>query len=230
MYLLDTAKASVYGRLRDDIVYSRLLPGERLRTEQLRQRYEVGASPLREALMRLEAEGLVELEQNKGFRVSTVSAEHLADLTRTRIEIEAAALRWSLENGTVEWEGNLVGAFHRLISVPKENGEAGGGHNKVWLHYHRAFHASLVAACNSPILLSLHRRLFDQAERYVALCIAAKGELRDDVGEHTALMEAAVARRVDEAVALNRSHIERTTEKLARMQLLAGPNGARAAR
>ena len=65
--------------------------------------------------MRLEAEGLVELEQNKGFRVSEVSRENLLDLMRTRIEIESIALRWSLEKGGVEWEANLLSAFHRLV-------------------------------------------------------------------------------------------------------------------
>ena len=46
--------------------------------------------------MRLEAEGFVALEQNKGFRVAEVSAEHLHDLQRTRIEIESVALRWAI--------------------------------------------------------------------------------------------------------------------------------------
>src|SRR4051812_28772980 len=82
-----TLNASVLMRMRADIVACRLLPNERLRVEALRERYGMGTSPIREALMRLEAEGLVELEQNKGFRVSEVSSENLLDLMRTRIEI-----------------------------------------------------------------------------------------------------------------------------------------------
>ena len=83
-----TLAASALSRLRSDIIACRLMPNERLRFEALRERYGMGVSPLREALMRLEAEGLVQLEQNKGFRVSEVSHENLVDLMQTRIEIE----------------------------------------------------------------------------------------------------------------------------------------------
>src|ERR1700761_880033 len=114
-----TLTASVLSRIRSDIIACRLMPNERLRFEALRERYGMGVSPIREALMRLEAEGLVELEQNKGFRVSEVSRENLFDLMRTRIEIESIALRWSLENGGVEWEAELLSAFHRLSRQEK---------------------------------------------------------------------------------------------------------------
>ena len=83
-----TLTASALRRIRSDIIACRLMPNERLRFEALRERYGMGVSPLREALMRLDAEGLVQLEQNKGFRVSEVSRENLLDLMRTRIEIE----------------------------------------------------------------------------------------------------------------------------------------------
>ena len=64
-----TQSAQVWTRIRSDILVGDLLPGSRLRMEELRDRYGIGFSPLREALMRLEAEGLVLLRQNKGFQV-----------------------------------------------------------------------------------------------------------------------------------------------------------------
>jgi len=99
-----TLNASALSQIRSDIIACRLMPNERLRFEALRERYGMGVSPLREALMRLEAEGLVELEQNKGFRVSEVSRENLFDLMQTRIEIEAS--RWKpkvppVKNGNI---------------------------------------------------------------------------------------------------------------------------------
>lgn len=209
----DTLGATVYAQLRGDILGGRLRPGERLRAEALRQRYDTGGSPVREALMRLEAEGFVLLEQNKGFRVAEVSAAHLHDLQRARIEIESVALRWAIAEGGVEWEAGLLAAFHRLASVNKA-ANAGDGRNATWLHYHQEFHLALVSGCHSPTLLSIRQRLFDQAERYVALSIAYKGEIRDDVGEHRAIMEATLARDVEGALARNCEHIERTTEKL----------------
>lgn len=209
-----TLNATVFSLLRQDILTGRLLPGERLRADTLRQRYEVGGSPVREALMRLEAEGFVVLEENKGFRVAEVSVAHLEDLTRTRIEVEGLALKWSIAKGGVEWESVIVASMHRLASVPKRLDTAGHEQNAVWLRYHREFHTALVAACDSPVLMTIRNRLFDQAERYVALSITAGGEVRDDVGEHQALMEAALARDIEMSVVLSRRHIERTTQKL----------------
>ena len=109
-----TLHARVLTQMRADILDCRLMPNERLRLEAFRERYQVGWSPIREALMRLEAEGLVRLEQNKGFRVAGVSRESLLDLMQSRIELESIVLRWSIANGGVEWEADLVAAFHRL--------------------------------------------------------------------------------------------------------------------
>ncbi|WP_048646743.1 GntR family transcriptional regulator [Nitratireductor soli] len=214
MNLQITRNGTVFMQLREDIVMGRLRPGERLRTETLRQRYAVGGSPVREALMRLESEGLVELEENKGFRVAAVSQEQLDDLSATRTEIEGIALRKSIALGGVEWEANLVSAMHFLASASRESDHAPYDRNADWLAYHREFHRALVAGCNSPILLDIRERLFDLGERYVALSISTKGEARDHVAEHRAIMAAALERDADTAVRLNREHIERTTEKL----------------
>lgn len=209
-----TLNASVFRQIRADIVACHLAPNERLRVETLRERYGVGGSPIREALMRLEAEGLVTLEQNKGFRVSSVSREQLDDLTATRIEIETTALRWSIEKGGVEWEANLLAAFHRLSRLKKTRHDSGT--NTDWFREHRHFHSALVAACGSPLLMGIREGLFDQAERYVALSITSGFPTRNDLGEHEQIMRAALARNATRATQLNKSHIERTTDRVAK--------------
>jgi GntR family carbon starvation induced transcriptional regulator len=209
-----TLNASMLARIRSDIVSCRLLPTERLRVETLRQRYQVGGTPIREALMRLEAEGLVQLEQNKGFKVSAVSKESLLDLMRCRVELENTALRWSIEHGRVEWEADLLAAFHRLSRERKTDARDQKSISAAWSNHHRAFHLALVAACNSPTLLTIRSGLFEQAERYVALSIVSKAVHRDDVDEHEQIMRAALARDVVRALKLSREHIERTTEKV----------------
>src|SRR3990172_5019394 len=79
-----TLASSVYERLRQDVLTGELLPGHKLRIDALRLRYGVGASPVREALNRLVSEGLVTLEDQKGFRVAPVSLDELRELTHTR--------------------------------------------------------------------------------------------------------------------------------------------------
>jgi DNA-binding GntR family transcriptional regulator len=209
-----TLNASMLARIRSDIIACRLLPNERLRMDALRQRYHVGGTPIREALMRLEAEGLVQLEQNKGFRVSTVSKESLLDLMRCRIELENTALRWSIEHGSVAWEADLLAAFHRLSRERKIDARDRKSISTVWSDHHRAFHLALVASCDSPTLLTIRNTLFEQAERYVALSIMSRAIHRDDVDEHEGIMRAALARDVAQTLKLNRAHIERTTEKV----------------
>jgi DNA-binding GntR family transcriptional regulator len=210
-----TLAASALSRIRSDILACRLMPNERLRFEALRERYGVGVSPLREALMRLEAEGLVQLEQNKGFRVSEVSRENLLDLMQTRIEIETIALRWSLQKGGVEWEANLLGAFHRLSRQTKIDPNSPETINEIWSREHAAFHAALVSACGSRTLMSIRERLFEQSERYVSHSIMSSAPLRDDVAEHKQLIRAALNRDVEKTVELNRLHISRTLDKVA---------------
>jgi GntR family carbon starvation induced transcriptional regulator len=211
-----TLNARVLAQIRADIVSCRLMPNERLRLEALRERYQVGGSPIREALMWLEAEGLVRLEQNKGFRVAEVSRESLFDLMRTRMEIEAIALRWSIERGGVEWEADVLAAFHRLSRQSKLKSSGQTAMNPEWLRQHRTFHRTLIAACGSATLAAICASLFDKAERYVALSIIAKEQPRNDVAEHEQIMRAVLDRNPERAAALNREHIERTLQKVAK--------------
>lgn len=211
-----TINATVFRQLRADIVACRLAPNERLRVEALRDRYGVGGSPIREALMRLEAEGLVTLEQNKGFRVAPVSRENLIDLMKTRIEIECIALRWSIEKGGVAWEADLIAAFHRLVHLKKLERGTGADVSSSWVKEHRNFHAALVAGCGSPRLMAIRDNLFAQAERYFALSIVSKVSARNDKREHEQIMRAALERNAPRAAQLLTDHIDRTTERVAK--------------
>lgn len=206
--------AQVVEQLRAEIISCRLMPDSRLRLEELRERYGTGASPVREALMRLEVEGLVQLEQNRGFRVSPISSAHLLDLTANRVEIEAIGLRWAIEHGGVAWEADVLAAFHRLSRQNKADDAQPERISESWQREHRAFHRALLAGCGSPILMSMRETLFDQGERYVALSIAQRAAPRDDVAEHRELMEEVVGRQMERALEANRNHIRRTTEKV----------------
>ena len=211
---VQTQTGRAFRLIRYDIIRGKLAPDTRLRLEDLRERYEMGFSPLREALMCLQSEGLVILEQMKGFRVSPVSLDHLYDITRVRIENESLALRWSIKQGDVNWEANVISAFHRLSNQKKVHPDKVYKINEQWNTEHRAFHAALRDASGSPILMTICDTLFDQAERYMAVSISNMDKVRDDVGEHKSLMEAVIERDADKACRLCAEHIELTTEKV----------------
>ncbi len=232
----DSLADRAHKTIRADIIAGRLPPDSRLRLEDLRERCDMGFSPIREALMQLHSEGLVTLESMKGFRVAPVSLDQLRDLSRVRIEMESLAIRWSIQQGDAGWEAEILGAFHRLSKLDKYGDGDWEQADSGWRRKHREFHRTLIAGCGSPLLLATCASLYDQAERYVALSIQHTVDPRDDLAEHDAIMRAALAHDADEASRLTAEHITRTTEKVASASALfsasstAESSGARPSR
>ena len=196
-------------RLRGDILAGQLRPTERLRIQALSERYGIGATAIREALSRLVTDGLVDSEDQRGFCVTPVSREDLTDLTQTRVEVEGSALRLALKHGGIDWESNVLSAFHRLQRTPVPSSPE---LHEAWVAVHRQFHETLIAGCASPWTLRLCRLLYDQSERYRNLAEQYTSEKnRDAAKEHRELMEAAMARDADRAVQLLSGHFWETT-------------------
>jgi DNA-binding GntR family transcriptional regulator len=222
-----TMASSVYDRLRRDILEGTLKPGERLPIDVVRARYGTGASPVREALNRLAAEGVVALEDQKGFRVPPISRTDLLELTRTRCWVNEIAVREAIARGDAIWEERLVVAYHRLSRAPRHSPEGANRVNPGWERLHREFHTAVIAACGSQWFVEAFQTLFDRATRYRHLSINPAPE-RDDMAEHRAIMEAALARDAAEAIRLLNAHISFTAEIVATADGVL-PDGATAA-
>jgi DNA-binding GntR family transcriptional regulator len=218
-----TLSGAVLEDLRRDILECRWAPGAKLRFEALRQQYDVGLSPLREALSRLAVEGLVVGEDRRGFRVAPASIADLQEITALRCEIEGLALRWSIERGSDAWESEIVAAFHHLSRLHWEIPSRPRQISDEWERRHTAFHYALASACGSVRLLQLRAQLFNQTNRYRRLAVAFSRVPRDDRSEHKALMDAALARDAERVVALIRKHIRKTAETV---RAIYGANGA----
>lgn len=208
-----TLTSSVYERLRHDILHLVFQPGEKLRAEAISGRYEVGATPIREALNRLAAEGLVTQADKRGFRVADVSLEALHELTRTRCAVNELALREAIRQGDQRWEEGVLLAYHRLSRAKPDPGNA----DPQWSQLHRDFHSSLIAGCKLRWLIVVCEWLFDQADRYRHIELNANAAARNASpperggdNEHRAIMEATLARNADEAVRLLNDHFLRT--------------------
>ena len=159
---------SVFERLRSDILEGMIPPGEKLRIDALRQRYQVGASPLREALNRLSALHLVEQVEQRGFRVTVMTPDDVQELARTRCWISEIAIRQAIAHGDASWEEEIVVAHHRL----RRCHEHVTGPNREWELLHRRFHAALIASCPSRWLCEFHETL--------SICPTACGTFRLD--------------------------------------------------
>ena len=210
-----------FAALREDVLAGRLAPASRLKLAGLQAAYGLGISPLREALMRLAAEGLLIAEGQRGFSVAGVSLEELRDLTATRQRLEAAALRDAIAHGDEEWEAGIVASFHRLSRTPLPADASAAEAAGLWEQRHRAFHHALVAACGSPWTLRLVGQLVDQTERYRrARLLGARPRAalaRDVDAEHRAILDAALARDPERAGRLLAAHLGRTAELVAHL-------------
>lgn len=211
-----TRATGVYDQLRADLLGGTLEPGSRLAIEALAERYATSATPLREALNRLVAEGLAERREQRGFIVAPVSLADLDEITRTRCWLEETALRQSIDAragpGGTAWEEALVLAQHHLSRTPRSLSAERFEDNPEWELRHRAFHRALIAGCGSRWLLAFCDQLADQHHRYRRLAAQRAFARRPIVGEHAALMEAALAGQADAAVALLHQHFERTAQ------------------
>jgi DNA-binding GntR family transcriptional regulator len=104
----ETLASAICDRVRSDIRSGRLEPGTKLRLEDLRSEFGVSWSPIREALSRLVAEGLIGTEGQRGYRVAPVSKAKLTEVIRLRSLLEGLALRESIERGDDAWEAALL--------------------------------------------------------------------------------------------------------------------------
>ena len=219
-----TRATSLYDQLRTDLLGGELEPASKLAIEALAERYETSATPLREALNRLVADGLVQRREQRGFVVAGISADDLAEITKTRCWLEEIALRESIAARSTAWEEALVLAHHRLARTPRSLDEERFVDNPEWEPLHRAFHRALTAGCGSRWLLGFCEQLADQHHRYRRLSAPRAFAKRAVQGEHRQLLDAALAGRSDEAVALLRAHFERTARVILDDPALFGPH------
>lgn len=213
---ISTQASSVYDRLQEDILTGALKPGLKLKLKELNEKYEIGNSPLREALNRLSANGMVLREENRGFRVPPAHEHELIELTKTRCWLEEIGLRESIKNGDTRWEERIVLAFHWLTraaasaKTPDEQQYS----TREWENHHQEFHIALISACGSDILLKYCAELHQQSFRYRNLAEVVEYRGMHELDEHRDLHEAVLARDADLAVELLRKHYEVTSEIL----------------
>lgn len=213
-----------YLRVKQDIINGRLTDDAPLRIETLKTNYDVGITPIREALARLEAEGFVKLHHNRGYYTTPLSAEDFEDLLFSRSTVETELLKRSIERGGEDWEVNLLAAHRRLGNSKLDLRDPDLTELERWEERHIEFHMALVGAAGSRHLLAFYRSIYDHFRRHQKAFVllpsanrADKGdeaalraiesmERRMSIEEHTGLMDAALARDVDLALCLIKEH------------------------
>lgn len=208
----DTLATRLTQRLREAILAGTLAPGTKINLDRVRAGFAVSLSPLREALARLIADGLVLFADNRGYRVAPVSLANLTEITLLRTEFETLALRHAIAAGDLTWESNVMRALHHLNQTPRDAGRAGT--LEPWEAAHTAFHLALIAGCGMPQLLHFCRVLHNLNDRYRRIFLRTQPGDRNVRTEHSEIAQGAVARDATFACTRLREHIARTGANL----------------
>lgn len=202
-----TQASMAYERLRADVISGELAPGQRLTLDMLKERYQVGVTPLREALYRLSASLLVETEDQRGFRVADVSLQHFRQVIAARESFETLILIESIKTGDLDWEGRVLGVHNQLKKLPMYEGPD-NALSPLWTRAHRQFHYQVLSGSRHFFLEHFQSILWDHATRYRNILkpdpLSAEVLKRD----HDQLLEAVIGRDSEFACMILRRHIK----------------------
>jgi DNA-binding GntR family transcriptional regulator len=212
-----SAADRAYAYVRGEIMARRMAGNDLVSEGQIADAVGVSRTPVREALLRLQAEGLLRLLPKRGALVLPVTAEEMADVLETRRLVETFAARKIVTDGPV---GSLVAALNRHIDDMRA--AAKRRDTAAYVEADRAFHLEMVAAAGNEILTSLYRSLRDRQLRMgVVNLLADEGatdttRMRNSADEHKRITEAIASRSVRAVDAAINDHLDDASRLLTR--------------
>ncbi|MFD5516722.1 GntR family transcriptional regulator [Streptomyces sp. DT193] len=191
----------VYAHVKQGVLERRYEGGSLLTEGELADAVGVSRTPVREALLRLEAEGLIKLYPKKGALVLPVSAQEIADVVETRQLVEEHAARKA-----VPASPRLLARLEELLDQQKE--QAAAGDLAAAAVTDRCFHAEIVRSGGNEILSRLYDQLRDRQLRMgVAVMHAHPDRITKTLVEHEQILQALRAGDADAVVALIHGHV-----------------------
>jgi DNA-binding GntR family transcriptional regulator len=214
-----TLSQRVYARLREEILSERLSPGTELSEVALSKELAISRGPIREAMGRLAAEGLITVRPRRQAEVRSLTAEELIDAYQVREALEVLAVRLAIPRVT---EGDLT-HLERLIDQMAEHAKAHAAGD--FFAANAEFYETLCQLSGNAKLQEVHRRLEGQIGRFKARTADAGGNLDGSLTEHRAILAAIRRRDVDQAAALTAAHVRIPARRLQAM-LVSGSGSA----
>lgn len=188
------SETDIYTDLQHRLVSSVFEHGEKLRAEQLKLIYGCSASTVREVLFRLSTEGLVDFQEQRGFRVPAKSPDLLAELAHMRILLEAEGAALSVRYGGVAWEARLNASHYKLSHIEKRihASEDPSPLVDLWFKSELEFHQTLISACRSETLKSVHFKIYLQFRQQLMIADRCFDFISKNIEQHHAIMVAAL--------------------------------------
>ena len=221
--------------IEEAIVSGELAPGSVLRQEQLSDRFGVSRTPVREALRRLAALGLVSFEPNKGVRVRTLSHDDLREAFLVRAELEALATEIAARKWTLEAMTELEECEKRFARLTKEvrSHEPGGERRSLmsdWMRANHAFHDVIYRVADVPFIESVAksaRRTFSGPTVWAPVDEELERLYERNQAEHRAIRQAFAAGSVAGARVLAHEHVMHSFQLLTTILDHVGSDWAR---
>ncbi|MEJ5992690.1 GntR family transcriptional regulator [Ramlibacter sp. PS3R-8] len=210
-------REKVYDQLRADMIACRLAPGTEIRESELALRFGVSKSPVRDALMRLEREGLVITLPRQGYRVAPVSVADVQDMFHLRDALERACMERIARRASDE----------QLASLDRFRTYEAGAWEGGFVAYNREFHRTLARISGNPRMRDQLIDLVDQMDRAVQLSLSSlkRGDPKTVVDEHCQLIDALQARDTPRAQRIASRHVgdagKRVLQALSRVVVAA---------
>lgn len=198
----------VHAHLREEILTNRLPAGTELQETALAAELGVSRGPLREAIGRLAAEGLVVVRPRRGAVVRALTKEEFLEAYQVREALEVMAARLA----AVRLEAEQLSRLEQLTAAMSAH--AAAGEVDAFFEANAAFHTALVEASGNRRLRELYGQVLGQMNRYRRRSLALRGSLRRSVAEHRAILEALSARDPDRAARLVGDHIRVPQQRL----------------
>lgn len=196
--------SEVYDRLRAGIVTGEYEPGAPLVELTLAEHYGTSRTPVREALRRLEQDGLVE-RGDRGMRVRTRSPEEILEIYEVRIPLEATAAAAAAERRT---DLDLM----RIHRAEAKMAETSSSDPNAMASANRLVHEAIWAASHNGTIVDLLTRLNNHLTRYPATTLAVEGRWEEALQQHDEIISAIEKRDRDRAAELARMHMTRARD------------------
>ena len=206
--LVQSMTSQLIVRFRDRILSGAYAPGSALRQDSLAAEFGTSKIPVREALVQLQSEGLVDIFPNRGFQVRPLAGSELEEVFRLRLQIEPFAVALGAKLATAADHRAARDALEQLNAAAAAREFAASG------RLNRAFHLLLIVPRLQPVAAETLGRLHTLAQRYVQAHLRPEGRAKRASREHAALLKAWSAGKSKEARVLMHSHIKSTREDL----------------
>lgn len=217
------ASEEVFRTLRRMILAGQLRHGEHLVERRLAEQLRVSRTPIREALRKLEAEGLVRREPYRGLVVASLTPEEVNEISLIREVLEGLAARQAALHRTQANLRTLRSLLRQMENASRDKTDGAPGD---FADLHARFHDTLVLAAASPRLRSFLSTLRDYLESFASLGYRQSGRGRQAFAEHQEIVQHIAAGKADQAEEVARLHIRHSKDALLAVlqhELGAGP-------